>query len=85
MCRGEVSKVALTNCSYASDLNALKCGSLFIKGPLIKDVRTEGGGGLEISKFCGRTVMIGCVKCGQGGGRGSKITKILRTSFMNGP
>ena len=40
---------------------------------------------MRIARFCGQIVLIGCVKCGQGGGRGSKNPKILRTSFMYGP
>ena len=56
------------------------------KGPYIKDVRTEGGrGGLRIARFCGQIRLIGCVKCGRGGGGVSKITEFLRTSFMYGP
>ena len=30
-------------------------------------------------------VLIGCVKCEQRGGRGSKIPKNLRTYLMDGP
>ena len=37
------------------------------KGPYIKDVRTEGGGGLRIARFCRQIVLIGCVKCGRRG------------------
>ena len=49
------------------------------------DVRTEGGkGGSRIAQFCGRIRLIGCVKCGQGEG-GSKIPKILWTSYVHGP
>ena len=44
-----------------------------------------GEGGRRIGQFCGRTVLIGCVKCGQGGGRGSKGPKILLTSYVHGP
>ena len=41
------------------------------------------GGGWEITKFCERTVLVDCVKCGQEGGRGSKKTPKIRTSFMD--
>ena len=55
------------------------------QGPCTYDVRTEGGeGGSRIAQFCGRIRLIGCVKCGQGGG-GSKIPKILWTSYVHGP
>ena len=37
------------------------------KGPCTYDVRTEGGGS-RIAQFCGRIVLIGCVKCGRGEG-----------------
>ena len=46
------------------------------KGPCTYDVRTDGGrGGSRIAQFCGRTVLIGCVKCGQGEGGGLKSRK----------
>ena len=30
-------------------------------------IENQGGEGSRIGQFCGRTVLIGCVKCGQGG------------------
>ena len=43
------------------------------------------GMGLEIVQFCGQTLLIGCMNCGQGGGRVSMILKILLTSFKSRP
>ena len=45
-------------------------------------VRTEGEGGIEYWIFwlCGQTVMIGCVKCGQGRGR-----RFADVPYMDGP
>ena len=54
---------------------------MFDKGASIYDVRTEGGEGPKIGRFCGQTVLQ---KCGQGG-RGSKNPKILLTYLMEAP
>ena len=54
-------------------------GTMFIGRP-----HGGGEGGSRIAQFCGRIRLIGCVKCGQGGG-GSKIPKILWTSYVHGP
>ena len=43
---------------------------------MMSEWRGEGG-------FKNWPVLIGCVKCGQRGG--SKISKILRTSYVHGP
>ena len=53
------------DCTWYSQLQMRDENSLIIlaKGRYLNDVRTEGGG-LKIAQFCGRTVMIGCVKCG---------------------
>ena len=52
-----------------TEVSAL-CQRILQKGPCTYDVRTEGGRGKgsRIAKFCGRIRLIGCVKCGQGGG-----------------
>ena len=60
------------------------------KGPYIKDVRAEGGRGVGPKADIVREVAwIYSYRSSQnsdkGGGRGSKIPKILRTSFMYGP
>ena len=59
------------------------------KGPFIKDVRTKGGGGVSPKADIVREVAwiysYRCSKNADKGGRGSKIPKILRTSFMYGP
>ena len=59
------------------------------KGPFIKDVRTKGGRGVSPKADIVREVAwIYCYRSSQNadkGGRGSKIPKILRTSFMYGP
>ena len=45
------------------------------------------GGGVKLRKDVheGRGVKGKAEKCGKGGGRGSNIPEILRTSFMYGP
>ena len=45
----------------------------------------RGEGGWRYAQFCRRIVVIGCMKCGRGGGGESKIPKILRTSYVHGP
>ena len=46
----------------------------------------EGEGGCQrYDQFLRTTVLIGCVKSVQEGGRGSKIPKILRTYLMDAP
>ena len=59
------------------------------KGPYIKDVRTERGeGGSPKADIVREVAWIYSYRSSQNadkGGRGSKIPKILRTSFMNGP
>ena len=48
-------------------------------GPSINDVQTVGEG------VCGHTLLTGCVKCGERGGRGTNIPKILSKSLMDRP
>ena len=59
------------------------------KGPYIKDVRTEGGGGVgpkaDIVKEVAWIYSYRSSQNSDKGGRGSKNPKILRTSFMYGP
>ena len=59
------------------------------KGPYIKDVRTEGGRGVGPKADIVREVAwIYSYRSSQNadkGGRGSKNSKILRSSFMYGP
>ena len=40
---------------------------------------------MGIGLFCGRTVLIGCVKCGCGQRGRSKISKLSWKSYVHGP
>ena len=59
------------------------------KGPYIKDVHTEGGRGVgpkaDIVREVAWIYSYKSSKNADKGGRGSKIPKSLRTSFMYGP
>ena len=61
----------------------------YVKGPYIKDVRTgRGEGGSPKADIVREVAWIYSYRSNQNadkGGRGSKIPKILRTSFMYGP
>ena len=53
------------------------------KGPCTYMTSAQRGKrGSRSGQICGRTVLIGCVKCRRGG---SKIPKILRMSYVHGP
>ena len=56
-----------------------------LKGPYIKDVRTEGGGGFENCQILRTNSTDRLREMRTKGGGGLKIPKILRTSFMYGP
>ena len=62
---------------------------VFARGPYIKDVRTEGGGRVgpkaDIVREVAWIYSYRSSQNGDKGGRGSKIPKILRMSFMYGP
>ena len=45
----------------------------------------RGGGGSRIAQFCGQTVLIGCVKCGRGGGGSHKSPKICGRHMYMAP
>ena len=80
---------------FLSSSTAMRtCSALFLPpsllGPYLNDVRSEGGrGGWPKSRRskggCVDLVLQISPNCGQGRGRGSKILKILRTSFKYGP